>query len=661
MKRKRNKQKQILLFALCFFAVGVAIFAISSTADKSIYVAPGKAAKAGEHKWAVIIGVNKYDHPNINDLSYAVADAEEIYKLLVHKDYGGFDPKTVDILTDNGKTKPTRENILKALRSIEKLADADDTVFIFFSGHGIEEEGISYFLPANADVAILADTSIPMERFTQTLNRTKAKVQVMFFDACHSGVRKDQAGSSGEFSKRQFSRIFEQAEGRAILASCNADEVSWEYPEKQHGVFTYYLLEGLSGEADQNGDGFVTVSEASNHVMEGVKTWSFKTKQTQNPRLMYNVSGEIVLTLSQAGDVIVVDPDPLDRQHPQITIASHTVSNGETVTLEMPSNGKLRISGQITDDIAIGRATVNDSQITLRGGRFNVTLPMKKAGSYPLRFRAWDTAGKEATFTFTIVIPHTSDIPPPPPKMVLIPAGEFQMGSNDSYDDEKPVHTVYVDAFYIDIYEVTNAQYRQFVRARGHREPKGQGYVDGRWQNGFEPWKDSRFNGDNQPVVCVSWHDAMTYAQWAGKRLPTEAEWEKEARGGLAGKKYPWGDSIDKSQANYDENIGKTTPVGKYTPNAYGLYDIGGNVWEWCLDEYVGNFYANSSNQNPVAGEEGLRQLNFISTNVKTARALRGGSWDDFAWHVRVADRLTFNPSYVDNFVGFRCARAVSP
>ena len=119
--------------------------------------------------------------------------------------------------------------------------------------------------------------------------------------------------------------------------------------------------------------------------------------------------------------------------------------------------------------------------------------------------------------------------------MVLIPAGEFEMGDhfNEGLADELPVHTVSLDDFYMDVNEVTNAQYKKFVEATGHREPKGYGFVDGEVKDGFEPWKSPYFNGDNQPVVCVSWHDAMAYAQWAGKRLPTEAEWEKAARGGL--------------------------------------------------------------------------------------------------------------------------------
>ena len=217
-------------------------------------------------------------------------------------------------------------------------------------------------------------------------------------------------------------------------------------------------------------------------------------------------------------------------------------------------------------------------------------------------------------------------------EMVLIPAGSFKMGSSDGYDPEKPVHTVYVDAFYMDKYEVTNAQYQKFMRATGHREPKY--------------WNDSRFNQPNQPVVGVSWHDATVYARWAGKRLPTEAEWEYAARGGLEGRKYPWGDTIDSSKALYhqDSSTVKSVSVGSYSSNGYGLYDMAGNVWEWCADWYGSDYYSKSPSRNPQGPSSG------------STRVLRGGSWYNVTVSLRVAGRNFFNPASTNyDGLGFRC------
>ena len=253
---------------------------------------------------------------------------------------------------------------------------------------------------------------------------------------------------------------------------------------------------------------------------------------------------------------------------------------------------------------------------------------------------------------------------PSNPSMVLIPAGEFQMGSNDrdAYDDEKPVHTVYVDAFYMDQYEVTNAQYKKFVDAnpQWQKDRIPEKYHDG---NYLKDWNGNNYpiGKGNHPVVSVSWYGAMAYAKWAGKRLPTEAEWEKAARGGLASQKYPWGNSIDFSNANHGRNIGDTTPVGSYTSNGYGLYDMTGNVWEWCLDEHDDNFYQTSPRRNPIAGADNIIDIVHNFLNFDSWRVIRGGSWIRFARDVKVYDRDYTSPTFSHDDFGFRCVKDVKP
>ena len=150
----------------------------------------------------------------------------------------------------------------------------------------------------------------------------------------------------------------------------------------------------------------------------------------------------------------------------------------------------------------------------------------------------------------------------------------------------------------------------------------------------------------------------MAYAQWTGRRLPTEAEWEKAARGGLVGAKYPWGDKIDSAMANYGGELGDTKPVGSYLPNDYGLYDMTGNVMEWCIDAYDENFYSRSPPQNPIAGGS-LADIVNNFRSVTNYRAVRSGCWYNVPMHVRVADRYGTSPDHVSKGRFFRCVRNI--
>ena len=254
-----------------------------------------------------------------------------------------------------------------------------------------------------------------------------------------------------------------------------------------------------------------------------------------------------------------------------------------------------------------------------------------------------------------------------PEGMVLIPAGQFQMGSNDddARNHEQPVHTVHIDAFFMDEHEVTNLEYKEFLL----ENPRWQkSRIDKRFHNGayLRDWDGNTYPSGkaDYPVTYVSWYAAVAYAQWAGKRLPTEAEWEYAARGGLAGQKYPWGNTITHADANYDKHRGGPTSVRRYLANGYGLYDMAGNVWEWCLDAYDHAFYFVSRNsRNPISGAPTIQWIldNFPSIPADRDRVLRGGSWGQAAPALRVANRRWDAPTYADGYYGFRCARAVTP
>ena len=249
--------------------------------------------------------------------------------------------------------------------------------------------------------------------------------------------------------------------------------------------------------------------------------------------------------------------------------------------------------------------------------------------------------------------------------MELIPAGEFEMGSNDgeSFSDEHPIHTVFVDAFYMDKYPVTNAQYKAFVDANPQwGKPKrvakffSPSYLDNYYLHHWY-WNNYPEGKDDHPVVHISWYAAMAYAEWLGKRLPTEAEWEKAARGGLVGQKYPWGDLIDIGKANYGKNIGSTTPVEFYLANGYDLYDMVGNVWEWCLDEY--GFYGNFPHRNLLSEEDIISVTNNFK-NINTFRVLRGSSWVTTVQDVGISNRCPNHPRLTNPEIGFRCVKSLS-
>ena len=223
-------------------------------------------------------------------------------------------------------------------------------------------------------------------------------------------------------------------------------------------------------------------------------------------------------------------------------------------------------------------------------------------------------------------------------EMALVPAGAFLMGDNNTRPDETPQHKVYVGAFYIDKYEVTNERYEKFLEATGLKQPP--------W------WYDDNLNQPKQPVVGASWEDASAYCRWAGKALPTEAEWEKAARG-ADGRKYPWGNEPTAEGGKYRANYGPTAdgfkytaPVGSFPLNKspYGCFDMAGNVWEWCADWYDADYYGESPASDPPGPFTGPFRVD------------RGGGWSVFAVDCRSAHRNRDDPSFRSFRLGFRVA-----
>lgn len=227
-------------------------------------------------------------------------------------------------------------------------------------------------------------------------------------------------------------------------------------------------------------------------------------------------------------------------------------------------------------------------------------------------------------------------------QMVFLPPATFQrgcvLGDASCFADEQPRHAVTLtQGFFVHLTEVTVAAYRAFAAATGKK------MVD------VPSWAD-----DTHPVVNVTWEDAQAYCRWIGGRLPTEAEWEYAARGGVAGRRYPWGDSIDHDHANFDgvggrDTFPKSAPVGSFPAHGFGLHDTAGNVWEWCADWYAERAYSGEPVSDPSGPAEGVR------------RVVRGGSWTSDPGRLRTSYRFSLEPATESLTVGFRCVRPVTP
>jgi formylglycine-generating enzyme required for sulfatase activity len=251
------------------------------------------------------------------------------------------------------------------------------------------------------------------------------------------------------------------------------------------------------------------------------------------------------------------------------------------------------------------------------------------------------------------------------PELARIPAGEFLMGSSDAEFDERPVHRVHVSEFLISRFAVTQGEYARFVDQTGHPPPDlrnlpliTSGGLESMFKDLAAPylWQEGRppSGRERHPVVLITYEDALAYCRWLSRvvgrpvRLPTEAEWERAARGGLETHKFPWGDEIGPEHANFladpaSKRNGGTRQVGAFPPNDYGLFDMAGNTWEWVADWYGADYYATSESRDPVGPPQGV------------FRIVRGGSWvNDDVEMLRCAYRHKVPPDTYAYSIGFR-------
>jgi formylglycine-generating enzyme required for sulfatase activity len=628
-------------------ALGFSVLAATATAQpRDSGRAPEPIGGFYKNSWALVIGINAYEKVSPR-LTYAVADARAVAEALPAL---GFPRQNIRLLLDGEATKSQIERVL--YREFGRMG-ADDRLLVYFAGHGETlairggEEG--YLLPVDTDPQTLPLTAIPMDDVKRISQRLKGKHYLFLMDACFSGfaITRDIApkATTDEYVASALREPAVQ-----ILTAGRKGERSIE--DGGHGLFTRRLLDGLRGLAfDPEGGGILTAAQLAAWIEPRVVRDS---KGRMNPQYG-KIDGEGHFVFVKPGSQVALAPTDLPR--PQI----REELRRDVGTLSIASN--LPGIEVLLDDQKLGET---------RAGRLLVVsdLPAKvyRLVARKSGYREWrrDLEVKPDTRTDAVIdLESTAPAParpaiaalppaaPPPPApgvtppgadpgpMVHVPGGPFRMGA--AADDaratppEKPARTVTLGAFWIDQFEVTNAQYGAFRSATRYRAPS--------------LWRDPRFGGPNQPVVAVTWQDAQEYCRWAGKRLPTEAEWEKAARG-TDGRVFPWGNERF-SEARAQVVQGQTSDVGQHPSGAspYGAHDLAGNVWEWVQDWYDGNAYekdpgATNPKGPPIGGE----------------KVLRGGSW----WErdpsgVRVTARHHQPPDRTHNNVGFRCARGEPP
>ena len=539
-----------------------------------------KKAEGASHvsgiRWAIVVGVNHYEDQRIRDLDFSASDAKMVAETL---EQSGLYERVYLYADGIEDAEPTLKNVLGKIKAVADSAGPDDMILFYFSGHGFpdEDEGHNYLAVKDTDPELLLKFGIGLQEVYEFLNESKARAKVILLDACHSGARKDKAGDvlmQGDYTYN--------GEGSVTLASSKFEQSSYEWNEKQAGVFTWFLAQGIIGEADKapygNGDGYVTSHELNQYTMQQVTSWAADNGVAQAPRKKENMTGDVVLGITGGR---ITPPPPAENMRAE----KRCVGNELYWYGDRDSRGDLIGTCQANSTCSAGQCVCNSGFVAQNG----------------------QCVEKQLTC---------------PSDMVLIPAGEFTMGcsSGDSQceDNVKPSKKVYVDAFCMDNYEYPNQQ--------GQR-----------------------------PTYKVSWYDAKNMCEEQGKRLPTEAEWEKAARGGLEGNKYPWGNTWDSNACNHGDIPGdgfnhKSSPAGSFPPNGYGLYDMAGNVNEWVEDCYDKHWYSKMPDKNPLNTSTGCDQ-----------RVVRGGSWNYGASSLRVANRWFLNPSDSHDSVissyGFRCAQ----
>ncbi|MBP8131830.1 MAG: caspase family protein [Candidatus Hydrogenedentes bacterium] len=302
-------------------------------------------------KWAVIIGVGDYEDPGLSDLPNTVRDATAVRDALLGV-AGGFDPGNVVLMTPDASEpmhRPTRSKILGILSQWVGLTGPQDTLLVYFAGHGMEDGDRLYLMPQDAITADVANTGLSYSLFESKLDEATAKCKVVILDACHSGAGRGAA----TMTPGMMRDIERYSEGKITLASCQQSEVSHEYDREEHGAFTWFLLDGLRGSADENKDSLIGALELSRYVFEQTRRWAAQKALRQTPRLLADISGDVIL--ARAGTMPTPVPAP-----PQTSAATDAAAITQIVSVITPTYVRVRDSLERGVDWKLMEGSFND-------------------------------------------------------------------------------------------------------------------------------------------------------------------------------------------------------------------------------------------------------------------------------------------------------------
>lgn len=550
---------------------------------------------------ALFFAVEKYQNGQLTNLQNPVKNARDIAAIL--KSRFGFDTEVLE--------NPTQKQIIDRLNDLTRLYarnedgkhPSDGQLLLFFSGHGLSEDENGYFLPADANPAEPWEKGIAYEIWRPKINKINCRHILVALDACYS-VRFDpdwknktdgQFKRPGELTDSQRALAnYETYKARVFFTSDNKEN---QTPDRSN--FAKKLLEGLR--TANATDGFLTSKQLFANYVEGAtptpRAGTFGDDEPSSAFLLYDLNGPAKPAPQPAATNSEADDRAFEKAQKRNTLESYQDY------LDVFPNGRHKATSE-----AAMAALKNKTAVA------EPTSTQEKPKSDPIR-------------SSTTALPDDG--------LVFVKGGTFTMGctseQKDCHDDEKPAHTVTLDNFYIGKYEVTQKLWQQVM--------------------GNNPSSASK-ECPECPVENVSWNEVQDFlqklnAQNPGRqyRLPTEAEWEYAARGGSQSKGYLYAGSNDIGMVAWNINNSgrKTQPVGKRKGNELGLYDMSGNVWEWCSD-WKGAYTSDSQN-NPVGPVSG------------SSRVFRGGSWSDSPQYCRVAFRGNYTPDVSHYNVGFRLAR----